>query len=117
MVSIDFFELTVLIEASWDGGTILRHSIMEKAINKWFHAMTPDDQKRIHEIFNRIKIAETPLQKQFLARFDPDNQYAIIVTDFKNRRNARVAYLYDGLYYVDTRSYLSPENKVEVKKL
>ena len=99
-IEIDYFEFSVLVEACWHSGTILRHSIMQKAINGWFHCLSADEQKSAYNFFKRTKGDESTeeIQKMFLARYDPDNQY-IVDTDCKGITVRENAFLFNGKYH------------------
>ena len=114
-MTIDYFEFTVLVEASWHSGTILRHSIMEKAINVWYKDLTWNDRARAFEFFNRTQKAENEIQKRFLARFDPSNQYKVESAG-KGIKRVDILYLYEGEYWDSTRSFAAKEYIKKIEK-
>ncbi len=61
---IDFFEFQVLVEAAWYSGTILRHSIMQKAINVWYKHLSENERERTYDFFLRTKEDEIKLEIQ-----------------------------------------------------
>jgi hypothetical protein len=102
-MTIDYFEFTVLVEASWHSGTILRYSIMVKAIDVWYRDLTWNERSRAFKFFNRTQKAENEIQKRFLARFNPDNQFRVESAG-KGLKRTDILYLYKGEYWDSTRS-------------
>jgi hypothetical protein len=120
-MTIDYFEFTVLVEASWYSGTILRHSIVEKAINVWYRDLTWKERASAFEFFNRTQKAETEIQRRFLARFDPNNQYRVESAG-KGLKRTDILYLFDGEYWDSTSSvadakFIKKIEKVDTSKL
>lgn len=116
---IDRHEFTVLIEASWHAGTILRHSIMEKGINVWYHEMSEEDRVRVYEFFNRTKSdpedRKIEIQQKFLARYNPDNQY-VVQTKSGEKYESTNAYKFDNQYFINTDTFLSKGHTTNVDK-
>ena len=114
-MTIDYFEFIVLIEASWHSGTILRHSIMEKAINVWYRDLSWNERARAYEFFNRTQEAKNEIQERFLARFNPDNQFRVESVG-KGLKRTDILYLYDGKYWDSTTSYADEKYIKKVEK-
>lgn len=112
-MTIDYFEFTVLVEANWHSGTILRHSIMEKAINVWYKELTWKERKAAYEFFNRTQKATNEIQERFLARFNPDNQFRVESAG-KGIKRTEILYLYNGEYWETTTSFA---DKKYIKKI
>lgn len=114
-MTIDYFEFTVLVEASWHSGTILRHSIMEKAINVWYKELTWKERKAAYEFFNRTQKATNEIQERFLARFNTDNQFRVH-SKGKGIERTDILYLYQGTYWDTTRSFADEEYIESIEK-
>lgn len=114
-MTINYFEFTVLVEASWHSGTILRHSIMEKAINVWYRDLSWNERSRAFEFFNRTQDAKNEIQERFLARFNPDNQFKV-ESDGKGIKRSDILYLYKGEYWETTRSFADKKYIKKVEK-
>lgn len=114
-MTIDYFEFTVLVEASWHSGTILRYSIMEKAINVWYKDLTWNERKSAFEFFNRTCEAKNEIQERFLARFNPDNQFRVH-SKGKGIERTDILYLYQGTYWDTTRSFADEEYIESIEK-
>jgi hypothetical protein len=98
-ITIDYFELTVLIEASWHTGTILRYGILEKAIVTWYNQLEDNDRARLYDFFKRNYKVENEIQEIFMARYDPDNQY-IITTLFEGKEATFNTFLHNKQYKI-----------------
>jgi hypothetical protein len=111
-MQIDYFEFTILVEACWYDSTILRHSVMEKAINAWYHELNQNEKRRAYEFFKRTKGEEvtTEVQERFMARYNPDNQYLV---GYKNKSMKKEefcrAYKYNGIYWLSTTQFVPEE--------
>lgn len=115
---IDYFEFTVLVEASWHAGTILRHTIMAKAINVWYHDLRPKDREAAYNFFNRIMAdsKDLEIQKRFFARFNPNNQYEV-KTKFNGLTVWTDTYRFEDKYWINTSSHLNEDYIITVNKL
>lgn len=116
-IIIDFFELELLIETCWYSGTILRHSVMQKAINYWYRHLTENERARIYEFFLRTKGDEITMeiQKRFMARYNPNNQF-LIETCFEGKKEELRAYLFNGKYWIDENTRIE-ENYITNAKI
>ncbi len=117
--TLDLFETEVLIEASWHSGTILRHSIMQRAINEWYHLLSTHERACIYEFFARTHSAEDEIQNIFMARYNPANQYMVHV-EFEGQKETRHCFLFNGQYRIsDTgradERYITSALKIEPK--
>lgn len=111
-IVIDYFEFNVLIEASWYAGTILRHSIMLKAINTWYHLLSENEQAKVYEFFNRTQEAEKEIQKRFLARYNPNNQFSV-TTCYKGETGKTKAYFFNGKYWINDTTMIDEKYIIE----
>lgn len=108
-IDVDVFETTVLIQAAWPDGTILRSMMMQRAINEWFYLLRPKDATAVFEWFKKHAEIKTVNHRIFMLRYDPDNQYSVEATDEKGVRTIQQAFKMNTNYYVRDNSYISPE--------
>lgn len=117
-MTINVFELIVLIDASWHSGTILRHSIIQKAINVWYNCLNDNERGRVYEWANRVKREDTTrvIQKKFLARYSPDNQYNVTII-YKGEQSIKQAFLYDGIYFISETIKINEKFIIKKEKI
>ena len=111
-MQIDYFEFIILVEACWYDSTILRHSVLEKAINVWYHKLSQNERKSAYEFFKRTKGEEvtTEVQKRFMARYNPDNQYFIRYKyKFMKKEEFCRTYKYKDEYWLSTTQFVPVE--------
>jgi hypothetical protein len=114
-ITIDLFEFQVLVEASWHAGTILRASIMKNAINGWYHKLSCEERARTFEFFQRTQEATLAIQKRFLARYDPSNQYNAHV-NYNGEKQSIETYFFEGKYWTNETTHVAPEYILNVEK-
>lgn len=115
-MKIDYFEFLVLIEASWSSGTILRHSIMQKAINVWYHELTKNERLRAFEFFKKTQKETESIQIEFMDRFNHDNQYHVFLKKGKEKQNAE-CYFSNGQYKITTNTFCPKEYIIKIVDL
>jgi len=115
MIQIDFFELSILIEACWSGGTILRASVMQKAVDEWYHKLTPNERERLYSYTIRVlrdkgavMEMDKEIQEIFLARYNPANQYEVYYVD-NGEKKSRQAFKWNNKYYINRTTHIIPE--------
>lgn len=113
-IVLDVHDFTVLIEASWHCGTILRYSIMERAINEWYAALSPPELARVYEFFNRTQKPKEEIQHKFLARYNPNNQF-FVTTLYEGKKETHHAYKFNDEYFVSSTKRISKEYITEVE--
>lgn len=100
-IVIDYFEFLVLLEASWYGGTILRHSILIKTMNVWYHALNGKDRIRAYEYMrDKLKIGDGT-HKRLLARFNPALQFRVSLSN-GTMEDVVDCYLFEGEYWTSS---------------
>jgi len=115
-LTIDYFELTVLIEASWHAGTILRYSIIEKAIDYWYNRLEDNDRARLYDFFKRDFEVKEEIQEIFMARYNPDNQYEV-TTDFEGKINKYHCFKWCDEYHTDKKTSIKEKYITEITKI
>ncbi len=115
---IDFFEFQVLVEAAWYSGTILRHSIMQKAINVWYKHLSENERERTYDFFLRTKEDEIKLeiQKRFMARYNPNNQYKVFAI-YNGEEQIIETYLFNDKYWISETTQVAQEYIIKVEKI
>lgn len=118
MIQIDFHELSILIEACWHGGTILRASVMQKAVDNWYNLLTPTERNGLYSYAERvlkdrgaIMEMDKEIQEIFLARYNPNNQYTVIAaTDGLSLKQDQViqAFKWNEKYYINRTTHILP---------
>ena len=117
-IIIDFFEVQVLIEACRNPGTILRSSVLLKAVDSWFDKFNANEKAQIYKYYSRV-VDHTRLtdeDKLLLARYNPDNQYAVSVC-YNGENSVIQAFKYADKYYTASRQFIAPEYIVSAGKL
>lgn len=82
MITIDIFETMLLIDAAWFDSTILKSSILEKAVNVWFHRLKPEERGQIYNYLLTTKADSkqevfTKNQQMLLNRYNPKKQFIV----------------------------------------
>lgn len=82
MIVIDVFETMLIIDAAWLDGTALKSSVLEKAVNVWFHQLTPYQRGQINTYLQQTKVKSnqavfTKNQQLLLNRFNPEKQFIV----------------------------------------
>ena len=117
-IKIDFFEAQVLIEACRNPGTVLRASVLLNAVDSWFDCFNANEKTQVYEYYNRV-VDHTWLTEEdsmLLARYKPDNQYAVAVV-YNGDVGTVYAFKLGDLYYTSSRRFIEPEYIVSVERL
>lgn len=121
-MKIDYFELLVLIEASWNPGTILRYSIIRKAVDQWFFELSEIERGKVFNYFNRPAFKSSndafakKIQDIFFCRFDPRNQYEITLNDGNGVKTLK-AFQFNDSFHVSSDTRIAPEYIQSVLKI
>lgn len=97
-MTINYFEFLVLVEASWYVGTILRHSIMVKAIDVWYHALSKNNRQKAFEYFTRHNACTEETHHRFMARYNPECQYRITLVN-GSQKDIVECYMFNNEYW------------------
>ena len=99
--NIDFFEFSFLVEACIPPAPIARYSFFEKVVNDYYHVLTDNERKRLYDWLMRnprMQESEDEMCEAFKARYNPDNQYKVVVSDGDIIEERDCFYL-NGVYY------------------
>jgi len=118
LIQIDFFEVQLLIEACRNPGTILRSSVLIKAIDVWYNSFTENEREKIYTYYLRIVNTNmlTVEDNIFLARYNPDNQYVITASNGTLHETV-TAFLYEGKCHTSYSQFIPDEYIVSKEKL
>jgi hypothetical protein len=119
--SIDFFELGFLAEACIPPRPIARSVFWQNLTDIYWQQMTEEERGHLFEWLNRNpnykkSLDEEEETKIFQARFNPDNQYSVLVDRGGNRTEHR-AFKYGEKFFVRRNSWIDEPYIVEIKKL
>lgn len=113
---IDYFEFTILVEASWHVSTILRHSVIVKAMDTWYHALSKNDRQRAFELFSRIVEVKEEIHHRFMARFNPELQFRVSLSN-GTMEDVADCYLFEGEYWTSSFQLCESEYIQNVEKI
>ena len=111
---IDFFEFSFLVEACIPPAPIARSMFFDKVVNDYYHDLTPNERARLYEWLMRnprMQESEDEMCEAFKARYNPDNQYKVVVSDGDIIEERDCFYL-NGVYY----TYYSSGKKIYAPK-
>lgn len=120
-VDLDIFEMSWLLDACLRGSH-LRASTIERFVDDWYDELTEQQRYNLYEWTLRLtyggnfKPSDTccGADKVFMARYNPDNQYMIMVR-YEGKTSKYRCFLYNGEYHVTTSRFIGKEyiKKVE----
>ncbi len=112
---IDFFELMVLTEACWNGGTILRSTFLDSLITEHYPKMNKDQRKGFWTFLERHARSffvdsqmNNELRLRVLARFMPEMQYTVL-TEINGKRETFEAYLFADKFWINLNTFIEPK--------
>ena len=119
--SIDFFELAFLAEACIPPTPIARSAFWQNLTDKYWEQMTEEERNHLFEWLNRNEKYKRSLDEEeetkiFHARFNPDNQYSVLIDHGANQSEHR-AFKYDEKFCVRRNSWIDEPYIIVVKKL
>jgi hypothetical protein len=120
--TIDFFELAFLAGACIPPVPIARGSFWRNMIEQYYHEMTPNERRKIHEWLNRDLRYEDGLEKNigdviwFEKRYDPNNQYLVHIL-YKGKEETHECFKNGDRYWTSTTRFIAPEFITKVEKL
>lgn len=105
-VNLDIHEMFYLLESCLRGSH-LRSSTILKYVDDWYSLFSTSQRKRLYEWTLRLvydgEFKQRPeacgADRIFMARFDPDNQYRVTVSDGEKTETVE-AFKLDGRYWV-----------------
>lgn len=106
-MTIDLFEMQVLVEACWNMQTGVRSGVLQKAIDNWHNELKPEERERCYKFWKRtMDEPKNENTAKLLDRFNPDNQYIVSIN------GADVpCYKHNNRYYRDSMHCL-PEDLI-----
>ena len=121
---IDFFELCVLTEACWNGGTILRAMFLEMLITEHYAKMTKQQRISFWNFLERYSKNNYPdsqmnneTRLRVLARFMPEMQYTVsVLTEINGKRETFKTYLFADKYWINLNTWIEPKYIVSYEK-
>lgn len=119
--TIDFFELCFLAEACIPPRPIARTVFWQNLTDIYWEKMTEGERRHLFEWMNKDMRYKESLEdeedsKIFHARFDPENQYTVLV-DYGGNQSPHRAYKYGDSYYVGTKKRIDEIYIVQVEKI
>lgn len=115
---IDFFEFSFLVEACIPPRPIARSMFWDDVIDIYFFEMTPDERERLFEWIQKNDNFNLKEERcaMFYARFNPDNQYDVIVGENGVSTKYYDCFMYKDCYYTSKNTFLIKEAIIEVLK-
>lgn len=115
---IDYFELLILAENCIPPVPIARGMLFINLTDKYYKDMSLEERKGM---FNFIKKNDKfNLNNEqcyiFYNRYNPDNQY-LVNTNYNNKIEYIEAFLMNEKYWIDSKTYVSKEFIISVKKI
>jgi hypothetical protein len=120
--SISEEELMILSSCTIPPTPIARAVFWRNMIEKYYHEMTKDERRKIHEWLNRNWIYEEGLEKKnedvlwFEKRYDPENQY-LVHTLYKGKEESHECFKNGDRYWTSTTRFIAPEYITKVEKI
>jgi hypothetical protein len=119
--NIDFFELGFLAEVCVPPTPIARSMFWQNLTDKYWQQMTEEERGHLFEWLNRNEKYKRSLEEEeetkiFHARFNPDNQYSVLIHHESNQSEYR-AFKYGERFFVHRNTWIDESSIVEVKKL
>lgn len=120
-VNLDIFEMYYLLESCFRGSH-LRSDTIARFVDEWYGLFTPEQRKNLYEwilrdIYNGKFKPDSILcgaDKVFMARYNPDNQYSVIL---KGKGKGFSAFLMNDRYYINSRTYIDNGSIIRTKKI
>lgn len=110
-ITMAFDDLLVLLRAAWSGQSGTRVGILAKAIDHWYHQLTPEQRQEAFTYLSNEKERDER-HERLLARYDPALQRRV-VTMYKGQREVHDAYLFGGEYWVGSSVSINKAHIVE----
>ncbi len=120
--NIDFFELGFLAEVCVPPTPIARSMFWQNLTDKYWQQMTEEERGHLFEWLNRNEKYKRSLEEEeeetkiFHARFNPDNQYSVLIHHESSQSEYR-AFKYGERFFVRRNTWIDESSIVEVKKL
>ena len=118
---IDFFEFSFLVEACIPPRPIARAMFWDSVIDKYYHALTPEERERLFEWINKNPFFIQSLEEGnedcalFNARFDPNNQYRAN-TLFEGREEVKECFEWHNRYHTSKSTSIIEKYITSIEK-
>lgn len=111
-MTIDLFEMQVLVEACWNMQTGVRSGVLQKAIDKWYKELREGERENCYKFWKRdMDEPKTEDTMMLMARFSPGNQYNIDIN-----KTTVPCYKYNDRYYRDSIHWLPEDLITKIEK-
>jgi len=111
-MTIDLFEMQVLVEACWNLQTGIRSGVLQKAIDKWYKELREGEREKSYMFWKRaMDEPRTEDTLKLMARFNPNNQYNIDI----NKTTVQ-CYKHNDRYYRDSIHWLPEDLITKIEK-
>ena len=122
-VELDMFEMYYLLE-SCIRGSHLRSGTILRFVDDWYELFTKEQRDKLYYDTLRLIYDNnfTPCTSccgadiVFMARFNPDNQYRVTVSDGSQTKTVD-AFLLDGRYYIKSQRLCAEEFITKIEKI
>lgn len=122
-VTLDIFEMYYLLESCLRGSH-LRSGTILRFVDDWYELFTKEERGKLYYdtlrlIYNNKFEACSACcgaDIVFMARYNPDNQYRVTVSDGSQTKTVD-AYLLDGRYYIKSQRFCAPEFITKIEKI
>lgn len=122
-VNLDIHEMFYLLESCLRGSH-LRSSTILKYVDDWYSLLSPSQRQCLYDWTLRLvydgefkqRPAACGADRIFMARFAPDNQYRVTVSDGENTETVE-AYKLDDRYWVKSNRCCAEECITKIEKI
>lgn len=122
-VELDIFEMYYLLESCLHGSH-LRSSTILRFVDDWYELFTKEQREKLYYdtlrlVYDNNFVPCTQCcgaDTVFMARYNPDNQYMVTVSDGSQTQTVD-AFLLDGEYYIKSRRFCPKEYITKIEKI
>lgn len=122
-VELDMFEMYCLLE-SCIRGSHLRSGTILRFVDDWYELFTKEQREKLYYDTLRLIYDNNFVpcdsccgaDTVFMARYNPDNQYRVTVSDGSQTETVD-AFLLDGKYYIKSRRFCAEEFITKIEKI
>lgn len=122
-VDLDIFEMHYLLESCLRGSH-LRSSTILKYVDDWYSLLSTSQRQCLYEwtlrlVYNgefKIRPETCGADRIFMARYNPDNQYRVTVSDGENTETVE-AFKLDGRYWIKSNRRCEEEYIKGIEKI
>lgn len=122
-VNLDIHEMFYLLESCLRGSHLRSNTIL-KYVDDWYSLLSPSQRQCLYDWTLRLvydgefkqRPAACGADRIFMARYNPDNQYRVTVSDGSKTETVD-AFLLDGKYYIKSRRFCPKEYITKIEKI